>query len=378
MSDVIQGDSLEVLRQYPDNHFDSFVTDPPYGIKFMNKKWDYSVPSVEFWAEVFRVLKPGGHILVFCGTRTQHRMAVNIEDAGFEIRDVISWVYGQGFPKSLNISKQLDAQIETGNGGMKSMRKVEQDGDGEPYLLRGRNNGILGEDKIWERKTWEPKSDYAKEWEGWGTALKPACEFITLARKPISEKNVALNIMKWGVGGINIDDCRIELNGEVVPVNILEKWSGFGEEVRPDYEHTENTKGRWPANLILDSEAGEILNSQVDGVSRFFYCPKPSKREKDAGLSELPYKNNMRVNAPRNSEEEKHSTVMKNFHPTVKPISLMEFLVKLITPIKGICCDPFAGSGTTGIACKTVGCEFLGIEKEPEFVEIAKLRIENY
>jgi DNA modification methylase len=369
---------------------DSCVTDSPYGIRFMGHKWDYEIPSVEFWTEVFRVLKPGGHLLCFCGTRTQHRMVVNIEDAGFEIRDVISWIYGQGFPKSLNISKQIDAQILCGNGGTRKLREVEQAYGDEKYTLKGKNNRILGENRVYDRKSIEPQTLEAKEWKGWGTALKPACEFITMARKPISEKNVALNILKWRTGGINIDKSRIEINGEIVPINKLEDWSGFGQIDKPNYTATVNETGRFPANLLLDEEAGKLLDAQsgisrspktvnryntpsgsgryqlnfkkgpkksddkvvgpgdIGGASRFFYCAKPSEKEKGGST-----------------------------HPTIKPLKLMRYLVNLVTPPEGIVLDPFMGSGTTGMAAKLDNFSFIGIDISEDYVKQASQRISN-
>lgn len=449
------GNNLDILKELPENSVDSIVTDPPYGLVsivkrfkntdlngstkveldskngttpygrtsrgFMGHEWDGSgiEYSEEFWSLCFRVLKPGGHLISFSGTRTYHKVVTAIENCGFEIRDMLSWIYGQGFPKSLNISKQMDAQILCGNGGTRKLREVEQEFGGEEYTLTGKNNGILGETRIYDRKVLDPQTEQAKNWEGWGTALKPAVEPIVLARKPISEKNIALNIIKWGTGGINIDATRIELNGEIVPINKLESWSGFGQEVRPDYEETVNTKGRWPSNLLLDEESAELLDQQAPesktgktsfkerkrsgfmlsgsennvtvanspdtygdagGVSRFFYCAKPSSKERESGLGEsfqiktvhsaLNTKNGAgdRLDGGKSPER-------RNFHPTVKPIKLMEYLVKLVTPDGGICLDPFMGSGTTGIACKNLGKDFIGIELNEEYFRIAEARI---
>ncbi len=363
---IICGNSKEVLKEYPDNYFDSVVTDPPYGLTsivkgfkdtsvdgntqteveakerktpcartsrgFMGKEWDGSgiEYDVDFWKEVYRVLKPGGHILVMSGTRTYHKVATAIEEAGFEIRDMLQWLYGQGFPKSLNIGKQIDKLQGTEREVIGTHLKDD---------IRG-GKFINKETKEVEVKITKGNS----EWEGWGTALKPANEPIVLARKPISEKTVALNVLKWGTGGINIDASRIELNGEIVPINVLEDWSGFGEKDKPDYTPTINTKGRWPANIILDEEAGNML---PEGTSRFFYCAKASPKERGE----------------------------YNHHPTVKPISLMEYLVKLITPEGGIVLEPFAGSGTTLIACKNLGFDFVGIEMDQSYMEIIMKRL---
>lgn len=350
MIKIFNQDNIEVLRQMPENSVDSAVTDPPYGISFMLKRWDYDIPSVELWREVFRVLKPGGHALIFCGTRTQHRMAVNIEDAGFEIRDVITWLYGQGFPKSYDIGKAVEAKILTGSSNKTAFKnlKGKETEKGLGYTRLGLEQGFRPTDYS-TYGTYKSEIEFTTEegqkWEGWGTALKPACEFITLARKPISEKNIVENVLKWGTGGINIDDSRIELNGEVVPINKLEDWSGFGQINRPDYIPTKNTVGRWPANLILDEEAGELLGEQ----KRFFYCAKPSKKDKGEF----------------------------NSHPTVKPLELMKYLVKMITPFKGICLDPFIGSGTTALACKELDVDCIGIEFIEEYYETCMKRIEQ-
>ena len=327
----MNGDNLELLKKLEDNSVDSVVTDPPYGLSFMNKKWDYDVPSIEFWKEVYRVLKPGGHILSFGGTRTYHRMVVNMEDAGFEIRDQIQWIYGSGFPKSHNIGKSYDKK--------------------------------MGNDK----------------YEGFGTSLKPANEPIVLARKPLSEKTIVDNVIEWGTGGINIDGCRI------------------GSEVR-------TTEGRWPANVILDDEAGKVLDEQSVGSSRFFYNAKVSKKERNMGLdnfedkkrpgqndtglySSSPYcidcgktinGTNDHSNCKEGLEYKSSSTTTKNNHPTVKPVSLMAYLVRLITPPNGVVLDPYMGSGSTGIATLLEGFNFIGMEMDEEYFKIAEARINNY
>ena len=285
MMRLLYGDCLKVLPSLPENSVDSIVTDPPYGISFMNKKWDYNVPSVEIWEECLRVLKPGGHLLCFASTRTFHRMTVNIEDAGFDIRDSIAWMHGQGFPKSRNLG------------------------------------------------------------EGRGTALKPAMELIAVARKPF-KGSCTNNVEEWGTGGLNIDACRI--GDDEIQVNRLEEWSGFGQKERPDYTPT-TVKGRFPANVILDEEAGEVLDGQSDGASRFFYCPKVNKRERGDN----------------------------NNHPTVKPLKLMEHLCRLVTPKNGTVLDPFMGSGTTGKAAYNEEFDFIGVEMDGGYMEIAENRLDK-
>lgn len=363
---IIEGDNLATLKTYPDNYFDAVVTDPPYGLSFMGKKWDYDVPRVELWAEVFRVLKPGGHLLAFAGTRTQHRMAVNIEDAGFEIRDLIAWVYGSGFPKSLDISKAIDKaagadRIETGS------RRADVGIQGGNFS----NNTKQGIIKLYNI----PATEAAKEWDGWGTALKPALEPITVARKPI-EATVAANVLKYGTGGLNIDGARIEHN-QKSSIVIRKKPDEFFKG-KKSIEKIELEKGRWPANLIHDGSEEVVKlfpNENEESAARFFYCPKASKSERDNGLKGFEPKT-AGVGALRDGGQE--SEGRGNFHPTVKPVDLMRYLVKLVTPKGGTVLDPFNGSGTTGVACKLENFNYVGLEFDPEYCKISRARIENY
>ena len=329
------GNCLDHLEFMPDNSVDSIVTDPPYGLSFMGKKWDYDVPAVEIWAECLRVLKPGGHLLAFAGTRTQHRMAINIEDAGFEIRDMIAWVYGSGFPKSHNLKD---------------------------------------------------------DWEGWGTALKPALEPITVARKPF-KGTIAANVQAHGTGGLNIDGCRVPFAGEQDERESKQKnkHGDFGSgpmsnkvfgEYKKDRDNYD-APGRWPANLIHDGSdevvalfpessvtgkrSAKSQSAKVNGTNwltgnhesteytdqgsaaRFFYCAKASKKDRGEG----------------------------NNHPTVKPTELMAYLCRLVTPPGGVVLDPFMGSGSTGKAAMREGFHFKGIEMDPDYFEIAKARIRH-
>jgi site-specific DNA-methyltransferase (adenine-specific) len=379
---LMLGNNINKLKELPDNFVDSIVTDPPYGLSFMGKKWDYDVPSIDFWKEALRVLKPGGHVLSFGGTRTYHRMVVNMEDAGFEIRDQIMWVYGSGFPKSHNIGKVID-KIE-GN---------EREDLGEnPYnKLRGKGGVIENYSSI-QNKTniTKGQSDY----EGWGTALKPANEPICVARKPLSEKTIAENVLKHGTGGINIDGCRIG-NDKITSHNNI-------------YE------GRFPANLIFDETAAELLDEQsgnlksgfgeigsgnsindgskvgmkgkiiscyadTGGASRFFYVPKVSKKERNMGLDGFEEKEmNTLNNGIGGTPQENRLDKPKNNHPTVKPINLLTYLVRLITPPNGIVMDCYMGSGSTGIAALLEGFQFIGMEMDEEYFNIAEARINNY
>lgn len=339
--ELVHGDCLEVLRKMEDNSVDAIVTDPPYGLSFMGKRWDYEVPSVEMWKECFRALKPGGHLLSFAGSRTYHRMAVNIEDAGFEIRDQIMWVYGSGFPKSQSVSKNIDKKEGCYVEGevLPSSRKVK---------------GPLGFNM--KEKTGEnPQTDEAKQWQGWGSALKPAHEPIVVARKPIIG-TIVENVLEHGTGALNIDACRIEHNDPMITRKDFESNTGDIFQRAKGDAAGPSPKGRFPSNFIHDGS--EEVVSLFPDSSRFFYCAKASKAEREAGLEGFEQ--------------------IKNHHPTVKPIDLMRYLCRLITPPSGVVLDPFMGSGTTGIGATAEGFSFIGIEREEEYINIARHRISHW
>jgi DNA modification methylase len=396
---VFNDDCLNVLREMPDNSVDSIVTDPPYGISFMAKKWDYDVPSVEVWKEAMRVLKPGGHSLIACGTRTQHRMVCNIEDAGFEIRDVVSWIYGSGFPKSLNVSKQIDKAA----GAEREVGKLKFKG--------GNQLGVINDDGWKPRDVYEdsPATEAAKQWDGWGTALKPSCEFFTLCRKPLSEKTVAANVLKWGTGGINIDGCRV--GTEEITIS-HKKGNSFSQSYKAEgkkaeHSHYSKVQGRFPANLIHDgsqevldlfpvmSGAGNKVgtprksgtfftdeqtqvNMKYDNggsAARFFYCPKASKKDRNEGCEELEEHDTYSESAATPMRDQRKQAKRSNNHPTVKPTALMAYLCRLITPTGGVVLDPYMGSGSTGKAAVREGFSFVGIELDPDYYEICKARI---
>jgi len=338
-------DCREGLKLLEDNSIDSIVTDPPYELGFMGKSWDKTgiAYNVELWHECLRVLKPGGHLLAFGGTRTYHRMACAIEDAGFEIRDCIQWLYGTGFPKSHNISKAIDKKLG-------AEREVVGYTKGRSSPIHGGGQSVGKDDPVTVSAT--PES---QEWDGWGTCLKPANEPIVLARKPISEKTIAENVMKWGTGGLNIDGCRLNTlprktgtkptsDGPTGTGNTL-----VGSSKNRQAEYDMLNKGRFPANVILDEEAGKLLDEQKGGASRFFYCAKASKKERGEG----------------------------NNHPTVKPLSLIKYLVTLVTPPDGVCLDPFEGSGTHALACINLGFNFIGFELNKDYYNIAIARINH-
>jgi site-specific DNA-methyltransferase (adenine-specific) len=346
----------------------------------MGKRWDYDVPSVEVWAECLRVLKPGGHLLAFAGTRTQHRMAVRIEDAGFEIRDMIAWVYGSGFPKSLNIGKAFDKI----NGELVETTETLFNNPTKKTDLSKRSDYGY---------KFEPKSPEAKQWEGWGTALKPALEPITVARKPLIG-TVAENVLQHGTGAINVDGGRVDFISEEDRKESTQKnqHANFGtppltgNNVYGDYSMIEpknyNPTGRWPANFIHDGseEATDLLGASA----RFFYCAKASKADRDEGCDKLQERSAGecvdRVEGSAGMESPRagagRTSGSRNHHPTVKPTDLMRYLCRLVTPPSGIVLDPFMGSGSTGKAAMLEGFAFVGIEREAEYVEIAKARIE--
>ena len=392
------GDCLDVLPALADNSIDAVVTDPPYGLSFMGKAWDRSVPAVEVWRECLRVLKPGGHLLCFAGTRTHHRMATAIEDAGFEIRDMIAWVYGSGFPKSLDVSKAIDKAAG-------AEREKIQPGHAPAYQRNIGNHRPWMDDPDHKIEGQTPATPEAEQWDGWGTALKPALEPITLARKPLSG-TVASNVLEHGTGALNVDGCRVGHAGGRTNHTRLQGKSGDWNGNRSTGQVTENG-GRFPANLIHDgsdevvalfpvtnSGAPHVLNDGGnrkmafgmgeserlvgDGkgsAARFFYCAKASKADRDAGVAGVAgvagsYK------FRDGSLDGRDAPLRKNHHPTVKPTDLMRYLVRLVTPPGGTVLDPFCGSGSTGRGAVLEGMRFVGVEASVEYHDIAVKRIE--
>jgi len=450
------GDCIEFMKSMDPDSVDAVVTDPPYHLTsivkrfgkkdsapaqfgtdgvysrhstgFMGKEWDGGDIAFlpETWAEVLRVAKPGAHLLAFGGTRTFYRMTVAIEDAGWEIRDTLMWIHGQGFPKSHNVGKALDKRA-----GVE--REVVGSKLGQPgYSMTDASNqgttlGWSKSDRNGEKEcsVTAPATPEAQQWDGWGTALKPSWEPIILARKPF-DGSVAENVLKYGTGAINIDGCRV--SGESVPINKLEKWSGFGQEKQPDYEQEINNRGRWPANVLHDGSeevlalfpeskwqladlkenVGKEKSNNVFGkyssiigcpkrgdsgsAARFFYCAKTTKQDRDEGLDELEEKLYVQSGGENSALARGETTYQegddvsfgmnrvkkrRNTHPTVKPTNLMRYLCRLITPPDGVILDPFMGSGSTGKAAMLEWFNFIGCEKEAEYVEIARKRIEH-
>lgn len=381
---VRHGDCLELLPGLEPDSIDSCVTDPPYGISFMSKEWDHR-DNVAFrpetWQLVLRALKPGAHLLAFGGTRTFHRLTCAIEDAGFEVRDVLCWLYGSGFPKSHDVSKAIDraAGAEREAVGTRTVNDIRG----------GKYGDSKGRTMTYEETA--PATPEAKQWDGWGTALSPSWEPVVLARKPLAG-TVAANVLEHGTGGLNVAECRIGDGSDkgVWPVTDRAKTRGTYGTFN-GHTPTDPTIGRWPPNVALDEEAAAAVDRQsgergsharpgaaiagqgrrgpcygqdsgrigqhhgdTGGASRFFYCPKASTAERNAGLGDE-----------------------QNPHPTVKPIALMRWLVRLITPPGGLVLDPFCGSGSTGVAAVLEGFRFLGLEQDAEAVRVAKLRIHH-
>ena len=413
---VFLGDCREVLKHLPDNSVDSVVTDPPYELGFMGKKWDSSgvAYDVTVWQECLRVLKPGGHILAFGGSRTWHRLAVAVEDAGFELRDSIAWLYGSGFPKSLDVSKAIDKKAGAEREVVGYNQKINVYSDrhafgesqvGEPY----------GKSPITSAATSE-----AKAWEGWGTALKPAFEPVVVGRKPLVG-TVAENVLEWGVGGLNIDGSRIGTQGgtkiaeqDIEASRESKSVNAYGNGIQGPFGKPVEGLGRWPANVILDEVSAGLLDEQSGvskspapyvqasknvgiygaekhhdrpsthhgdsgGASRFFYVAKASKRDRNEGLEDL--------EAVRHADRTKDdgaggenprnrtNQARQNFHPTVKPTQLMRYLIKLVTPAGGVVLDPFTGSGSTGKAALVDGFQFVGAELTEEYLPIIEGRL---
>jgi DNA modification methylase len=489
---VIHGDCLSVMPTLPAESVDAIVCDPPYGLSFMGKNWDHGIPGVAFWAAALRVAKPGAHLVAFGGTRTFHRLACAIEDAGWEIRDTLSWMYGSGFPKSLDVSKALDKAAGAAGeyGGPKSEAHA---GWIERGKMRG-DHGHEGHQRPWmddpaavdrNARQYLPATDAAKQWAGWGTALKPAWEPIILARKPLSG-TVAQTVTQWGTGAINVDACRI--GSDTIQTNRYtpgrDMTSFHGSQAGNEYVSSTHA-GRWPANVVLshsdqcrevgtreakrntrtgdhvgrgertdglrylsngvgnsttsvpetvpawicekncpvrllDEQGGErkgggkagprntdtseeywgeggggytsvgrsaSFHHDTGGASRFFYTAKASRREREAGLEGMPQAkvtdadkwatNDRRSGTDRQPTEWRQSPV-SNSHPTVKPLALMRWLCRLVTPPGGVILDPFTGSGSTGCAAVLEGFRFLGIEQEAEYVAIAERRIAHW
>ena len=358
---ILHGDSLALLKDIPDDSIDSIVTDPPYALSFLNKEWDKGLPNKLIWIECLRVLKPGGHAVIFGATRTHHRLWCDVEDAGFEVRDTLAWAHTQGFPKGSNIAKAIDKKL-----GLKGEYK------GEYKVPTITGNAFDSSRPSLVINQTKPESDLAKKFEGWNTNLKPALEMILLVRKPLSEKTIADNMIKHNVGAINLDACRIGFEdndgswmntpvshkyyspeikmGNYTAARDTGSWSGKrtkNMDRKPATNPTISCRhelGRWPANFLHDG-SDEVME-EMGPYSRYFFCSKANTKEKQY-----------------------------SDHPTQKPVKLMEWLCKLITKPDGIILDPFAGSGTTGVAAVSNGFTAILIEKEEQYVLDIKIRM---
>lgn len=371
--ELLHGDCRELIKTLPDNSVDSIVTDPPYELGFMGKAWDSSGIAYDsaLWAECLRVLKPGGHLLAFGGSRTYHRLACAVEDAGFEIRDQIMWVYGSGFPKSHNVSKAIDkaAGVEFSSQPAAGVGFMNATDDGYNTTLN----------RLTRSGETTPE---AQQWVGWGTALKPAHEPIVMARKPFAG-SVAGNVLAWGTGAINIDASRIgEGTGEIKTYEVADMRGGnFGQDKeryadREKLTYTTIDQGRFPANFIHDG-SDEVLDIAGE-AARFFYCAKPGKAERNAGLGHLdevaaPKLDGGAFVSPTGHDSTK--TVARNFHPTVKPLALMRYLIRMVTPPGGTVLEPFAGSGTTLMAAVMEGFNAIGCELTADYLPIIEGRV---
>ena len=413
MIELLLGDCRERLKDLPDCSVDSIVTDPPYELGFMGKSWDSTgvAYDITVWQECLRLLKPGGHLLAFGGSRTYHRLAVAIEDAGFQIRDQIMWVYGSGFPKSLNISKAIDKQA----GVEREVVGYTDPHDPRTVMARSIYGGDIQQGAGIGNPIIAPATAEAQAWDGWGTALKPAHEPIVMARKPL-DGTVANNVLTYGVGGINIDGCRVgRADGDDSSAG--NRTATFGtQEVLSGGDGSggwsQNEEGRFPANFIHDG-SDEVLelfpdtkggtwnttkgarhfnndgeptgyatskqDSSTGSAARFFYCAKANKKDRNEGLDEFPLVKGGLMSGGEETRPDRPTNhpIRANHHPTVKPTDLMRYLCRLVTPPNGTILDPFTGSGSTGKAAVLEGFNFIGVEQSAEYVEIAKARIQN-
>lgn len=449
---LYHGSMLDMLEVIEPNSIDSIVTDPPYELNFMNKGWDSSgiAFQADTWKKCYEVLKPGGYLLAFGGSRTYHRIAVAIEDAGFEIRDTIMWLYGSGMPKSMNLGKAVESKLVNGSANTQDWKNLKgtkvETGDwgistnSFEYGARPSDyteDGHMRVDKV------DYQTEEGKQWDGWGTSLKPAYEPVIVARKPC-DGSTTDNVLKYGVGGINIDECRVGTEERTFLSGKGTNGNCYGNYNTEENEEV-TVNGRFPANVILtydETDEKEVCGGMPDTVSnggtptmpdlrdvgakskeaigidklsfgqvsnaerkasdyvapmdsgsaaRYFYCAKASKADRDEGLDELPdksiaFSNQAQAELKRGGELQDGGLnkilVRKNIHPTVKPTTLMQYLVRLVTPKNGTVLDPFNGSGSTGKAVmyenkeRDVNYKYVGIELTEEYLPIAQARIE--
>ena len=405
---ILQGDNRETLKTIPDNSIDAIVTDPPYGIDFLGKAWDANTGALETYQECLRVLKPGGHILAFSAARTYHHLAITLEQAGFEIRDQIMWIYSSGFPKSQDVGKSIERSEKKRKDNALGIKRSKIESGPKTNCpkcnktLNGENQYKCQEAQCDLRDALRPADN---EWAGWGTALKPAHEPICLARKPL-KLSIAKNCQTHGVGALNIDATRIPMepgeaeayiewmkkypastgskavfNNAHADAKGVEYIKDKDAEINDNRNIENRAQGRFPSNVI-----GEIS----EPYQKYFYCPKVSRKERHTGFEDpgamfpgsrfdvyMPTAGKTNPDTRIEAVEEKLKDKGNN-HPTVKPVELMKYLIKLVTPPGGIVLDPFNGSGSTGMAAVELGHEYIGCELDPKYVEIAKRRIEAW
>jgi site-specific DNA-methyltransferase (adenine-specific) len=427
---ILQGDNRDSLKSIPDNSIDAIITDPPYGIDFLGKTWDANTGALETYQECLRVLKPGGHILAFSAARTYHHLAVTLEQAGFEIRDQIMWIYSSGFPKSQDIGKQIE-RTEKKRANAKSGDKWENADGGTGVNTTtcrtcNKNNVMIGSFFKCDKEVCDMRERLKpaqNEWSGWGTALKPAHEPIALARKPI-KGSIRENCRRYGTGALNIDATRVpyadddtleewkqrypdvangstethanfnpELQGQKKKINKPKGARASMQTGAPQFQGSEtdttNKEVTWEASQIGRFPSNVI--GEIDGYQKYFYCPKVSRRERHIGFDTTIIKHDERHKERTNNEYFIKSKTTDgvaegyrpqdkggNNHPTVKPIELMKYLIRLITPPGGRVLDPFNGSGSTGCAAVELGHPYIGCELDPNYVAIAKTRIEAW
>ena len=376
---ILVGDCRERMAELPDASVDAVVTDPPYELGFMGKRWDASgiAYDVEVWRQALRVLKPGGHLLAFSGSRTYHRMTCAIEDAGFEVRDQIMWLYGSGFPKSLDVSKAIDRaageEREVVGFDPVAAKRTAAIGTSAYGDYKGQTGDVTA-----------PATDDARRWSGWGTALKPAHEPICMARKPLVG-TVAVNVLTHGTGAINVDGCRVGTDGGTrltVSEHDSSVFAPGQSTLTRGYGDVVAGLGRWPANVLHDGS--DDVTDGLREAARFFYTAKADRSDRDEVLGELPTRTGAQAvereegsagtQSPRAGAGRTASSVV-NHHPTVKPTELMRYLVRMVTPPGGLVLDPFTGSGSTGRAAMLEGMRFVGTELSPEYAELAQARI---
>jgi hypothetical protein len=384
---VYVGDCLDILPTLPADSVDAIVTDPPYGLGFMGKAWDTLPPGREWAEQCLRVLKPGGHLLAFGGTRTWHRLAVAVEDAGFEIRDSIAWLYGSGFPKSLDVGKAIDkaavAERElTGDRGNTQCAYMDRGEVCPGHADAGRSmSGATV-----HRLPTAPATDAARQWDGWGTALKPAFEPIIVARKPLTG-TVAGNVLTHGTGALNIDDCRIGTDGGTQGAGVGPRGDVYGDGLNGTFGQPVPGLGRWPANVILDESQAAALDQQSGdrpGFSSGARSGRGFRTEyvggEDKGWASDPTYYGDTGGASRfyfvaKAPQTERPNVDGTAHPTVKPLELMRWLVRLVTPRGGVVLDMFAGTGTTGEACALEEFRCILMEREPDYLPLIEKRL---